>query len=56
MGSLQMMNVRVKMRCRASTDPWWGAGQAIPSILHGFGVGGSCGCLGRSFWTHIWTG
>lgn len=37
MGSLQMMDVRMKMRCRASTGPWWGAGQAIPSILHGFG-------------------
>lgn len=34
MGSLQMMDVRVKMSCRA---PQWGPGQAKPSILPGFG-------------------
>lgn len=44
------------MSCRASSDLQWGPGQAIPSILHGFG------CL-RQLWvsgqilldTDIWT-
>lgn len=45
MGSLQIVDVRVKMSCRG------GPGQANPSILHGFGCQRQLWCLGRSFWT-----